>query len=86
MMQPRSLFSTVGIGAASLMLSVSSLLLSGAPISADDQPSVTITGADFAFGVPDSLPTGSVALTFTNTGAQPHELILLQLASGFTLV
>jgi hypothetical protein len=55
---------------------------------AASQPSVnevTVTGSDYAFGVPRTLPPGPTAFSFENTGQVPHEMILVRLREGVSL-
>ncbi len=41
---------------------------------------VEVTGVDYAFeGVPQTVPAGPVAITFTNDGGEVHELALLRI-------
>ena len=77
------------VGAAAL------LLVSVAPVAAQDEANtdsamgtegmtVEVTGVEYAFqGLPTSLPAGS-ELTFTNAGAEVHELVLLRVADDTT--
>lgn len=54
-----------------------------APVDAPGPDTVgEVTLDDFAFGLPDDLE-GTVAVT--NTGEQPHEMLLVQLAEGVSL-
>ena len=78
------------VGAAAL------LLVSVAPVAAQEEEAntdsamdtegmtVEVTGVEYAFqGLPTSLPAGS-ELTFTNAGAEVHELVLLRIADDTT--
>ena len=46
---------------------------------------VAVTGTDYAFTVPQTLPPGQTAFTFTNGGQVTHEMILVRLKDGVTL-
>jgi hypothetical protein len=46
----------------------------------------TITLVDFQFGVPDTIPAGRHTLAVTNQGAQPHEVVVVQLAPGASVL
>ncbi len=77
------------IGAAAL------LLVSAMPVAAQDEStaedsmsmeglSIEVGGVEYAFtGLPTSVPLGTT-LTFTNNGAEIHELILNRIADGVT--
>ena len=77
------------IGAAAL------LLVSAAPIVAQDDTTtggtmdmeglpLEVGGVEYAFtGLPMSVPAGT-SLTFTNNGAEVHELVLVHIADGVT--
>ena len=73
------------VGAAAL------LLVSAAPVVAQDDAttdmdamSIDVGGVEYAFtGLPTSVPVGT-ELTFTNNGAELHELVLLRFADGVT--
>ena len=41
---------------------------------------LTITGVDFAFEAPASVPAGETEITFENEGTEPHQLILFLLS------
>lgn len=44
---------------------------------------VEVTASEYAFdGIPASVPAGTVAFSFTNDGAEPHELIMFKRADG----
>lgn len=47
-------------------------------------PTATITGKDFAFDMPSTLPAGLVDITFKNTGKEPHQVNLAHLNKGVT--
>lgn len=47
-------------------------------------PTATITGKDFAFEMPDTLPSGLVDITFKNTGKEPHQVNIARLNNGVT--
>ncbi|MGD8684264.1 MAG: hypothetical protein PVG27_09970 [Chloroflexota bacterium] len=71
------------------------LLVSAAPIAAQDEAStdrtmdmeglsIDVGGVEYAFtGLPTSVPAGTT-LTFTNNGAEIHELVLARIADGVT--
>jgi plastocyanin len=71
------------------------LLVSAAPIVAQDEattdgsmdmeaPTVEVGGVEYAFtGLPTSVPVGT-SLTFTNNGAEVHEMVLVRIADGVT--
>lgn len=77
------------VGAAAL------LLVSAAPVAAQDEAttdsamdmeglSVEVSGVEYAFaGLPTSVPAGTT-LTFTNNGAEVHEMVLVRIADGVT--
>lgn len=77
------------VGAAAL------LLVSAAPVVAQDEattdgatdmegPTVEVAGVEYAFaGLPTSVPLGTT-LTFTNDGAEVHEMVINRLADGVT--
>src|SRR5262245_43175976 len=46
---------------------------------------VTITGTDYAFGVPASIKPGLTAFTFENRGKVWHEMYLIRLKPGVSL-
>ena len=46
---------------------------------------VNVTGLDYAFQVPDSLPPGPAYFRFANTGKVDHEMIMALLKPGVTL-
>mgnify|MGYP001826924169 FL=1 len=55
-----------------------------APADSMDDMTVEVTGVEYAFtGLPETLPVGS-QLTFTNQGAELHELVLVRIADGVT--
>ena len=77
------------VGAAAL------LLLSAAPVVAQDEATtdasmdmegltLDVGGVEYAFtDLPTSVPAGT-SLTFTNNGAEVHEMVLLHIADGVT--
>lgn len=77
------------VGAAAL------LLVSAAPVVAQDEAttdstmdmeglSIDVGGVEYAFtGLPTSVPAGTT-LTFTNNGAEIHELVLARIADDVT--
>jgi hypothetical protein len=56
-----------------------------APFLAPRPATVTVVATDYAFQLPDSIPSGVTTFNFKNTGAEPHELVLLKLAPGQTM-
>jgi len=59
-------------------------LVSGA-IETCDFEGVDVTGVDYAFeGVPESIPAGTVAFSFTNEGEEPHEMLIFRKVDGET--
>jgi hypothetical protein len=46
---------------------------------------VTITGTDFAFAAPDSVPAGLVTLRFLNQGQELHQAVVMRIDSGKTM-
>ena len=77
------------VGAAAL------LLVSAAPVVAQDEAttddtmdmealSIEVGGVEYAFtNLPTSVPAGT-ELTFTNNGAEVHEMVLIHIADGVT--
>lgn len=45
---------------------------------------VVILGHDYAFEVPEPVPSGTVHFSFENVGEVPHEVVLVQLNEGVT--
>lgn len=46
---------------------------------------VSITGMDFAFQAPDTIPAGLTTVKFQNAGKEPHQVVLLRIDSGKTM-
>ena len=46
---------------------------------------VLVTGFDFAFTAPDTIPSGATTFRFTDKGKVPHHLIVFRLAPGTSL-
>lgn len=46
---------------------------------------IAVTGNDYAFQLPDSLPAGRTAFSFRNEGQVPHEMIFVALREGASL-
>jgi plastocyanin len=77
------------VGAAAL------LLVSAAPVAAQDEAttdssmdmealSIEVGGVEYAYtNLPTSVPAGTT-LTFTNNGAEVHEMVLIHIADGVT--
>jgi hypothetical protein len=63
------------------------VLLSGcvAPQEPNEMPQVFIGGFDYAFDVPDPIPSGLVELVFQNRGQVRHEVLLVELIPGTTI-
>lgn len=55
-----------------------------AAVPAADVPVVEVAAEDYAFRVPESLPSGWVTLRFTNEGEENHFLMLHRLPEGKT--
>ena len=47
---------------------------------------VTVTGTDYAFVTPDTIPAGLVTFRLVDTGREPHQAVVMRLDSGKTLV
>ena len=56
-----------------------------APTVSASVPAVTISARDFSFEMPDSLPSGWVALTLRNDGKFNHHGLAMRLKDGATL-
>lgn len=46
---------------------------------------VTVIATDYAFQLPDSLPSGMTTLRLENRGSEPHEVVLVKIPDGRTL-
>lgn len=46
---------------------------------------VTIAATDFAFQSPDTVPAGLTTIRLTNTGQEPHHLVMMRLDSSKTM-
>jgi hypothetical protein len=46
---------------------------------------IVVDLVDFSYVMPETLPTGPHLWEFTNSGTQPHEMIVMQLEEGMTL-
>lgn len=55
--------------------------LADAPVTSP----ITVTITDNAFSMPDTLPSGRVAITYTNQGTQPHSAQIFELQPGVTM-
>src|ERR1700694_4015585 len=64
-----------------ILLLVSGVVVGQAP---EGPPSVTITAVEYAFHAPDQLDAGPVAITFRNSGKEPHNLKVWQFKPGKT--
>jgi hypothetical protein len=53
--------------------------------AAPPQSHGTLTMRDFAFDMPDTVPSGRVTYEVRNAGPQPHELVVVKLADGTTV-
>lgn len=70
---------------AALALCVASAACSTASAEPDRAPHVvTISAADFAFQLPDTLPAGRLTLRMANTGADLHHVSVVKLEDGHT--
>jgi hypothetical protein len=56
-----------------------------APAAQTTPTVITITGTDFAFGAPDTVPAGLVTLRFLDQGQEPHQAVVMRLDSGKTM-
>ena len=76
-------------------LSVALALASGATLGCNRKPApppapptanvVTITGNDFSFAAPDTIPAGLTTVKFANAGKEPHQVVFIRIDSGKTL-
>ena len=46
---------------------------------------VNITGHDFAFVAPDTIPAGLTTVKFQNAGTEPHQVVIIRIDSGKTM-
>ena len=46
---------------------------------------VTITGNDFSFVAPDTIPAGLTTVKFQNAGKEPHQVVVIRIDSGKTM-
>lgn len=81
---------TLGIAAG-----IAALALGVAPVAAQDEApadpmdsmagmGIEVTGVEYAFaGLPETLPVGS-EISFTNDGAELHEIVIIRKAEGVT--
>lgn len=46
---------------------------------------VSITGNDFSFTAPDTLPAGLTTVKFQNAGKEPHQVVFIRIDSGKTM-
>ncbi|HET7025501.1 MAG TPA: hypothetical protein VFI39_09890 [Gemmatimonadales bacterium] len=58
------------------------LVVTGATKAMLPKAGRTVDLSDYAFGVPATVPAGKQVWRFTNSSAQPHEALLVQLAPG----
>jgi len=49
------------------------------------EPTLEVNAIDYGFEAPDSVAAGDVAIKLNNTGTEPHEANLIQLAEGATV-
>ena len=61
------------------------MLASGACTRRPSEHPLIITGTDYAFQTPDTVPAGQAVIRFVNQGKVPHELALARLKAGVTL-
>ena len=46
---------------------------------------VSITGNDFSFTAPDTIPAGLTSVKFQNAGKEPHQVVFIRIDSGKTM-
>lgn len=46
---------------------------------------ITVTGTEFAFAAPDTIPAGLVTLRLDNAGMEPHQMVVMRIDSGKTM-
>jgi hypothetical protein len=46
---------------------------------------VSITGSDFSFAAPDTIPAGLTTVKFQNAGKEPHQVVFIRIDSGKTM-
>ena len=46
---------------------------------------VSITGNDFSFTAPDTIPAGLTTVKFANAGKEPHQVVFMRIDSGKTM-
>ena len=54
------------------------------PVASATIPEIRIDAADYAYTVPESIPSGWVRVILTNSGAEPHHVQFLRLNEGVT--
>jgi hypothetical protein len=73
---------------ARLAITMIALLLASAVLAqahdAHGTRSMAITGSDYAFAGPETVPAGMTSVTFTNDGAEPHHVQIARLNDGVT--
>jgi len=85
MIEPR--VGRVRAGYGRLIPLAAALLVGSSPLTltAQSPRAVTVTGLDYAFQAPDTLPAGPVTLSLVNRGTVRHELLFFVLHEGRTL-
>jgi hypothetical protein len=72
-----------------LLLLFSTFVLAGAcarPDATQATPRVVnVAAADFAFGMPDTVPAGLTTFRLANNGQEPHHMVVVRLAEGKTM-
>lgn len=76
-------------------LCVALALASGAMLGCNRKPApppapptatvVSITGNDFSFTAPDTIPAGLTSVKFQNAGKEPHQVVFIRIDSGKTM-
>jgi hypothetical protein len=51
-------------------------------VAAASLPQVRVQATDYHYDMPDTVPAGRVAITHTNSGAQPHQVVISRLKAG----
>lgn len=75
----------LGLLALALILALTMTRASVAAPRPATLPGITITGRDFSFDAPETIPAGPVSITFTNEGKEPHHAQLVRLNDGVTV-
>lgn len=81
----RRQFAGLGVALASAAAIPASAFAQATPVSSGaTQMSVTVTAVDFAFEVPDNVPSGYVQTTLVNQGKEIHQAQIVKIKEGFT--